>query len=709
MPPDNDVQKEIEQLEGRYAEHPQGLAFAQLADAYRRAREFGKAEGLILHGLKNHPNYISGYNVLGRVYIDSERYSDAHEQFSKVLELDPQNMIAMKALGDLAVRGGRLEDARSWFERILQVDPRNEEVQEELQKLVEGGVQAPSSPGAPPEAPPEPAAPAEIEEPEVREVLAAEEERPWEMGGTPEGEEEGPVELSTEPVEGLVGKGQQVELGDEADVSDTLPDVSLEGLSELESLEAWAAETPEEPLQTEGLEALEALDSPPAAEAPPERPGPEIDLGDMDDWTPGFLNDEDMKGQAGEDLGVGSLREDFGGKDAAVPTAEAFADEGVGDEPEGAARAAEGMLTETMAELYADQGLYEDALGVYRELAKRRPENERLKARITELEGQLAEAGAEPGTDDLAQLLDLTDLTTPEEQAFPEAPAFPEEPAFLDAPAVPEAPVFPEGPVAAEEPPFFEAPPLEKVLPAEETQPAARILDAPDVGIGEPTAVSMDAVAAASEEAPPSGEFDFEDEAPVAGMDHLDPFASSFDVMVKGGDAAPMPAGVGGLGDRARAEPAEAPPPPDVVPEAPEPELEIVPTIEETPPDFDVAPAPDVLPPGADVTPFQEAPPLEPELPVPEAPAPAVEAPPPAPAAQPAGAPTIEEYLSGLLAFDRERPAAEPNARSEAAAPPAETSAPSEPADAPGAAEPSDESSSEDLEQFQEWLRGLKE
>ena len=103
MPPDNDVQKEIKQLESRYADHPDGLTFAHLADAYRRAGEYGKAEGLILHGLKNHPNYISAYNVLGRVYVDGERYSDAHEQFSRALELDPQNMIAMRALGELAV------------------------------------------------------------------------------------------------------------------------------------------------------------------------------------------------------------------------------------------------------------------------------------------------------------------------------------------------------------------------------------------------------------------------------------------------------------------------------------------------------------------------------------------------------------------------------------------------------------------------------
>ncbi|MGD2153815.1 MAG: tetratricopeptide repeat protein [Gemmatimonadales bacterium] len=703
MPPDNDVQKEIEQLERRYAEHSQGLAFAHLADAYRRAGDYGKAEGLILHGLRNHPNYISAYNVLGRVYIDSERYSDAHEQFSKVLELDPQNMIAMRALGDLAVRGGRLEDARSWFERILQVDPRNEEVQEELRKLVEGGVPAPDRPPVAPEdvpAPPEPTAPEDMEALDTSEVIAAEEGPPWELGGAPEGEDEGPAELSVEPVEGLVGKGQQVERGDEADVSGELPDVDLEGLSELESLDMSPAETPEEP-QVEGLEVLEALDGPPAAEPP--GPGADIELGDMDEWTPGLLREEDMGDQAGEDLGISSLREEFVGTGAGEPAG----DEDVGYEAEGAGRPTEGVLTETMAELYADQGLYEDALSVYRELAKARPEEERFRARIAELEALLAETDS----DDLDELLDLTDVTPPEGLEFPEAPALTEEPAF------PDAPMPAEEPVAAAEPPFFETPPLEEAPPEQAAEPPPGIPDVPDLGIDEPTALSLDAPAAPREEARPAAEFEFEDEAPLAGMEHLDPFAASFDVMVKRGDAAPMAAGVGGLGDLTRPEPPEAPLAPDLTPEAPdEPELEIVPTITEPPADLDVAPAADVLPPGADVTPVREEPPPGPEMPAAEAPAaadppvtPAAEAPAPAP---PADAPTIEEYLAGLLAYDWERGAVEPDEGSQATAPPADAPASSEPADArdaPGAAEPSDESASEDLEQFQEWLRSLKE
>ncbi len=571
MPPDNDVQKEIEQLEQRYADNSQGLVFAHLADAYRRAGEHGKAEGLILHGLKYHPNYISAYNVLGRVYLDSERYSDAHGQFSKVLELDPQNMIAMRALGDLAVRGGRLEDARTWFERILQLDPRNEEAQEELQKLGPGeSTPAPRAAAPPPVAEPsEPTAAGEAEvpgegAPPVEEVVA-----PWE-------EHAGAADVSAEP-----------------------PEV--------------------EPV--EGLQAFESR----AVERPVDDSG-EIELGDMNDWTPGFLREEDVEGQAGEDLGVRSLREEFGGA-AAPEAAPGAAGEEAGGEPQAASPAGEGVVTETMAELYADQGLYGDALSVYRQLAQVRPEDERIRARIAELEGKLAEASAPAESEvDLAELLDLTESEAVEGAAASEVP---------------------------EEPALFEPPP-EQVTAPEAPGPA----DGSAAPAGEPG-------------------FDFEDEAPVAGIEHLDPFASSFDVMVKRGDAAPTAAEV-----------AREPP------EAVEPELEIVPTAAAAEPELEVASVEDVQPTGADIAPPEEIP------------GPAFEAPLPTPAAErPSAGPTIEEYLAGLLAYSSEAQAGAPDP----GAPGASEAARSKPSEAAAPDESSDASSPEDLEEFQRWLRSLKE
>jgi hypothetical protein len=93
---------------------------------------------------------------------------------------------------------------------------------------------------------------------------------------------------------------------------------------------------------------------------------------------------------------------------------------------------------------------------------------------------------------------------------------------------------------------------------------------------------------------------------------------------------------------------------------------------------------PGVLPPGADIQPAAAL--AEPEPPATEAVA--AQAPQPAPA--PATGMTIEDYLMGLLSYDPEAP---------------KTEAPATPSPA---AEPAEGAEGEDLEQFQEWLRGLK-
>ncbi len=364
----------------------------------------------------------------------------------------------------------------------------------------------------------------------------------------------------------------------------------------------------------------------------------------MDDWTPGFLRDEDMKGSAGDDLGVASLREEFRSEAAEPPSA--AAPEEAAAEFEGPAPR-EGMVTETMAKLYADQGLYEDALGVYRKLAAARPEDAQLQQRIAELEAKLAESRlppAEEGEIDLAELLDLSD-TGPEPAAAGLA-------APLDVP------------------------------------PAA---PAPAPGTLEPPAVGQD--------------FDFEDEAPVAGMEHLDPFAASFDAMVARAGDIPASAGVGGLADLVASEPPREPapepsPPMTLEPAGTEPEPEFEFSLEdEVEAGFDLAPVPGLQPPGADVPPPAPAPP---EPPTPPAPAPE------APVAKAAAGRTIEEYLSELLSYSVGDGA--PTSASTAGGPaPSPTPPAGDAAESPEQATPGEPPSSEDLEEFQEWLRSLKE
>ena len=144
---------EIEKLEARYNENPDGRYFAPLADAYRKAGRVDDAIQLVSHGLTKHPDYLSAHIVLGRCHLDKQDDAAALETFGRVLSLDAENVIALKALAEVAERMGRPDDARRWLMRLLNVDAMNTEAEEDLQRL--GGPLADAEPAGAEEAAPE--------------------------------------------------------------------------------------------------------------------------------------------------------------------------------------------------------------------------------------------------------------------------------------------------------------------------------------------------------------------------------------------------------------------------------------------------------------------------------------------------------------------------------------------------------------------------
>jgi len=126
---------EIEKLEARYAENPDGRYFAPLADAYRKAGRVDDALQLVAQGLTKHPDYLSAHIVLGRCHLDKKDDVAAGAAFGRVLELDQENIIALKALAEIAERGGQPDQARRWLMRLLVVDGMNAEAEEDLQRL----------------------------------------------------------------------------------------------------------------------------------------------------------------------------------------------------------------------------------------------------------------------------------------------------------------------------------------------------------------------------------------------------------------------------------------------------------------------------------------------------------------------------------------------------------------------------------------------
>ena len=146
---------EIEKLERRYAENPHGLTFAPLAEVHRKNGDVQRAFELLKPGLQHHPDYIPASIVLGRCHLDLGDLPSAETAFTHVLDLDGENVIALKALADINERLHRFDDAERWLNTLLSLDRSNDEARDQLARLevarrsTAAGAAAPGEPGAP--------------------------------------------------------------------------------------------------------------------------------------------------------------------------------------------------------------------------------------------------------------------------------------------------------------------------------------------------------------------------------------------------------------------------------------------------------------------------------------------------------------------------------------------------------------------------------
>lgn len=137
MPPNS----EIEKLERRWKENPKGTVFAPYAEVLRKHGEHDLAREVLRQGLELHPDHIPGNIVLARVCLDLREDGPAEAAFTHVLELDAENVIALKALADITERQGRLLEASHWLSRLIAVDPSNDEARDQFGR-VEGAREA---------------------------------------------------------------------------------------------------------------------------------------------------------------------------------------------------------------------------------------------------------------------------------------------------------------------------------------------------------------------------------------------------------------------------------------------------------------------------------------------------------------------------------------------------------------------------------------
>lgn len=343
----------IDDLLKQFAENPRRV-FARLANEYRKRGELDSAIEICRSHVPLQPGYISGHIVLGQALYDRGSVDEARASFETALTLDPENLIALRHMGDISQANGDVEGARGWYRQLLEIDPQNEEVSEQLASL---GASAGSAQAASPSPMDEIAGwgavtlePIDISVGEAEEAEVAAASEP--IDSDDRMEERSATVVETSDVEHDHELSGAVEVVSEA--SD-MQDAALEVDRIFDDVLA---------VESSGNAVFDDADDAPVA----------ISVEGLDVMSFGVTEDP-------PETTIDALPEERNDAAWHEDSSDTFA-------------------TETMAELYLQQGYADRALGIYRDLAARNPEDESLRERIAEL---TAGESATPVVDEAAE------------------------------------------------------------------------------------------------------------------------------------------------------------------------------------------------------------------------------------------------------------------------------------------------------------------
>jgi tetratricopeptide (TPR) repeat protein len=129
----------IDDLRRRVQKDPASIAFAQLAEEFRRAGQFQEAVDVCHAGLEIHPTYLSARVTLGRAFIELNKLDEAQSELEQVLKGARENLAAIRGLAEIHHRRGELGEALTQYRAALALarnDPELEFTVSELAKQV---------------------------------------------------------------------------------------------------------------------------------------------------------------------------------------------------------------------------------------------------------------------------------------------------------------------------------------------------------------------------------------------------------------------------------------------------------------------------------------------------------------------------------------------------------------------------------------------
>lgn len=364
----------IERLQKKLEKEPSPLIFLQLAEEYRKGSLYENALKVCRDGLKRHPSYWSIRVAVGRIHLEMGDLQKSREELEKVIKAVPDNLLANKLLGDIYLQQDRPADALKRYKLVQMITPGDQEVIANIQKIEGLSGQAPAPAAKRPErepAPPFPAAPTvlipvpqpgppaaptvvipppavpfslEKTEPGVKLPFGEETVVAPSMAPAPEPVAAAPIE--TDAIEQLMNEAPETHSG--YGVSFGSPSVPEDESGSDSDFVSSPAMVRQDPPQMEDFSATE-LDS--------------FEMEPLDEEKRREIRPEDRT-------------QPMEGRISAV-TAPAPA--------EPAAEEAEELTSQTLAELYVQQGLVDKAIRVYQKLLLHDPTNSRIIQRLKEL------------------------------------------------------------------------------------------------------------------------------------------------------------------------------------------------------------------------------------------------------------------------------------------------------------------------------------
>jgi tetratricopeptide (TPR) repeat protein len=366
---------------------PEGRAFVPLADAYLRKGELDEARALLREGIDRHPDFATAHLVAARVHRARDDEAAAERSMDAVLALDPGNASALRMRGELAEARGELPAALSAFREAFRRNPSWEDLEGRIERLASVAGTAP--------------------EPERAEPSADQEPDPEEMAGDalalddlPEPDDPPGTVADLAPTPEAPDGLETTHMAPVAD--EVEPDIELSDALELDVAGVDDGGAADERERAGDLDAHGAMLAAYGARGEeteePAHPDPHTE-------------DPDTKDRVTDD-GV-DLIDPFGSGDALAPAApaepppvetdaddpvpppEALAEDSGSDDP------SEEVVTRTLGELYAGQGLTLKAVEVFEILAARDPQDEGVARRLETLRRQVdqEEAPGEPPED----------------------------------------------------------------------------------------------------------------------------------------------------------------------------------------------------------------------------------------------------------------------------------------------------------------------